>query len=232
MSAEFHCLKCASANVILSKKRGAYVCEDCGYVLPEAPVTPFRIFLSYGDDSNEELVRRITADLEKRGHDVWFDKNEIKFGDEWRRAITDGILQSNRVLSFLSKYSTRDPGVCLDEIAIAIGVKGGNIQTILVESEREVKPPPSISHIQWLDMHDWKERRAADEAAWEDWYQAKLAEIVAVVESDESRRFAGEIKTLEDLLKPTASDFTANARIRQSLEKTRQITNETYYNWN
>jgi hypothetical protein len=26
----------------------------------------------------------------------------------------------------LSKHSTRDPGVCLDEIAIAIGVKGGN----------------------------------------------------------------------------------------------------------
>jgi hypothetical protein len=123
------------------------------------------------------------------------------------------------VLSFLSKHSTRDPGVCLDEIAIALGAKGGNIQTILVESEREVKPPPSISHIQWLDMHDWKERRATGETAWEQWYQAKLAEIVAVVESDESRRFAGEIKTLEDLLKPTVSDFAADARIRQLLEK-------------
>ncbi len=178
-----------------------------------------RIFLSYGHDGNEYLIRRIKADLENRGHDVWFDKSEIKFGDEWRRAITDGILQSNRVLSFLSKHSTRDPGVCLDEIAIAIGVKGGNIQTILVESEREVNPPPSISHIQWLDMHDWQEHRATDESAWEPWYQAKLAALVAVVESDESRRFAGEIKTLEDLLKPTASDFASDARIRQLLEK-------------
>ena len=123
------------------------------------------------------------------------------------------------MLSFLSKHSTRDPGVCLDEIAIAIGAKGGNIQTVLLESEREVKPPPSISHLQWLDMHDWQERRAAGESAWEEWYQAKLAEIVTVVESDESRRFAGEIKTLEDLLKPIASDFAADARIRQLLEK-------------
>ena len=219
MPDEIHCPKCASANVVFSKKRGAYVCEDCGHVLPEAPVAPLRIFLSYGHDTNEDLVRRIYADLKKRGHDVWFDKNEIKFGDEWRHAITDGILQSNRVLSFLSKHSTRDPGVCLDEIAIAIGAKGGNIQTILVESEREVKLPPSISHLQWLDMHDWKERRAAGEAAWVPWYQAKLAEIVAVVESDESRRFAGEIKTLEELLKPTASDFAADARIRKLLEK-------------
>jgi hypothetical protein len=76
-----------------------------------------------------------------------------------------------------------------------------------------------ISHLQWLDMHDWKERRAAGEAAWEPWYQAKLAEIVAVVESDESRRFAGKIKTLEELLKPTVSDFAADARIRKLLEK-------------
>ena len=92
------------------------------------------------------------ADLKKCGHDVWFDKAEIKFGDDWRREITDGILKSNRVVSFLSKYSARDPGVCRDEIAIAIGVKGGNIQTILVESEAEVQPPVNIGHIQWLDM--------------------------------------------------------------------------------
>jgi hypothetical protein len=174
-----------------------------------------RIFLSYGHDANEELVRRIKADLEARGHDVWFDKSDIRFGDDWRRAITDGIVGSNRVLSFLSKYSTRDPGVCLDELAIAIGVKGGNIQTILVESETEVKPPPSIGHIQWLDMHDWKERRAANEAEWEEWYHSKLTEIVRVIESDESRRFAGEIETLNGYLKPISSDSRVSTLLRK-----------------
>lgn len=39
-----------------------------------------RIFLSYGHDANEDLVRRIKADLEERGHDVWFDRSEIKAG--------------------------------------------------------------------------------------------------------------------------------------------------------
>ncbi|MCX6875105.1 MAG: TIR domain-containing protein [Verrucomicrobia bacterium] len=150
---------------------------------------------------------------------MWFDKNDIKIGDEWQRAITDGITGSHRVLSFLSKHSTRDPGVCLDEIAIAIGVQGGNIQTILVESEAEVKPPASISHIQWLDMHDWQEWRASGEAAWEKWYQEKIAEIIRVVESDESRKFAGEIRTLEEYLKPVVSDFAADARIQKLLEK-------------
>jgi hypothetical protein len=103
--------------------------------------------------------------------------------------------------------------VCLDEIAIAIGTRGGNIQTILVESETEVNPPASISHIQWLDMHDWKERKESGSGippehpdSWESWYQAKLAEIIRVVESDESRRFAGEIETLAGHLKPIPSD--------------------------
>ena len=158
-------------------------------------------------------------------HDVWFDKSEDKgsAGDDWRRAITDGILNSHRVVSFLSKHSTRDPGVCRDEIAIAIGVKGGNIQTILVESETEVQPPVNIGHIQWLDMHDWKrgtvrtakDEPAAGDAQWEKWYQTQLAEIVRVVESDESRRFAGEIETLNGHLKPIKSD----ARIYELLRK-------------
>jgi transcription initiation factor TFIIIB Brf1 subunit/transcription initiation factor TFIIB len=47
MPSELRCPQCSSENVIFSKKRGAYVCEDCGHVLPEKPVSPMRIFLSY-----------------------------------------------------------------------------------------------------------------------------------------------------------------------------------------
>ncbi len=70
----------------------AYVCYACKREFrPASIVAPMRIFLSYGDDANEELVRRIKADLKEPGHDVWFDKSEIKFGDDWRRSITEGI---------------------------------------------------------------------------------------------------------------------------------------------
>jgi len=197
-------------------KNQSYICEDCNQeFVHEIKHKSLRIFLSYGHDKNEEIVRVIKADLEKRSHDVWFDKNDIKFGDDWRREITDGIMGSNRVLSFLSKHSSRDPGVCRDEIAIAIGVKGGNIQTILVEAEQEVQPPVNIGNIQWLDMHEWQQKKAANEAEWKHWYQAKFADIVRVVESDESRRFAGEIETLGKHLKPIKSD----ARIYELLRK-------------
>jgi hypothetical protein len=211
------CHECLSSDIKFFETRNRYSCNNCGssFSDQDQETRKLRIFLSYGHDNNEELVRLIKADLEQRGHDVWFDKDEIKAGDEWRRSITDGIIGSNRVLSFLSKHSTRDPGVCRDEIAIAIGVKGGNIQTILVESEQEVKPPVNIGHIQWLDMHDWQEKRTIGDAVWDPWYQAKLAEIIRVVESDESRRFAGEIDKLNDYLKPIKSD----ARIYSLLKK-------------
>jgi tetratricopeptide (TPR) repeat protein len=180
-------------------------CPKHGKVSLEKTAKPLRIFLSYGHDSNEELACSIYYDLKKRGHDVRIDKSKIKFGDDWRRKITDCIIDSHLVLSLLSKHSTRDPGVCLDEIALAVGTRGGNIQSILVESEKEVTPPQSISHIQWLDMHDWKEWKKLGTPAWEQWYEGKLKEIIRVVESEESVRFAGEIKTLEEYLKPVSS---------------------------
>jgi hypothetical protein len=180
-------------------------------------VEPMNIFLSYGHDDNADLVAMLKADLERRGHDVWFDKSEIKAGDDWRRRITDGIIKSPRIMSFLSKHSIRDPGVCLDEIRIAIGAKSGNIQTILVESEKEVEAPASISHIQWLDMTEWKQRFVAGGEFWKSWYQEKFAQIVRTLESKESRRFAGEIRTLEKFLKPISPDTRISQLMKNGL---------------
>lgn len=110
---EVKCPKCSSANVMFSLKRKVHVCEDCAHewTAGSKPFAPLRIFLSYGHDDNVALVRRFYADLKNRGHDVWFDKEQIKFGDDWRCAITG----SNKDLSFLSRHSSREPGVCLAE---------------------------------------------------------------------------------------------------------------------
>ena len=135
-------IKCPKCDQQPTQIGQFWICPKHGQISLEKPFSQLRIFLTYGHDNNEELVQQIKTDLEKRGHIVWFDKSEIKFGDDWRRSITEGITNSNKFLPFLSKYSTRDPGVCLDEIAITIGVKGGNMKSILVESEQEVKSPP------------------------------------------------------------------------------------------
>lgn len=207
---------CPTCSEPLTKVGAFLVCPKHG-LIPQTRKEQgaLRIFLSYGHDDNEELVRYISTDLEERGHDVWFDQSEIRFGDDWRREITKGILKSDRVLSFLSKHSTRDPGVCRDEISIALGVKGGDILTILVENENEVQPPVNIGHVQWLDMGEWKSLQTSARDKWKVWYKSKLDQIISVIESDESRRFAGEIEKLKKYLSP----INSNARISSLLNK-------------
>ena len=126
-----NCPNCASNNTYYSKKRQLCICEDCEHEFTgKTQITGLHLFFSYGHDANEPIVRRIQTDLEARGHSVWIDKTQIKAGDHWRRSITDGITDSSKVLAFLSCHSTRDPGVCLDELRIALCVKGHEIKTV------------------------------------------------------------------------------------------------------
>ena len=79
--------RCPSCSSPLTQVGNFRICGQHGQVSLQKPSGPMGIFLSYGHDANEELVGRIKADLEKRGHDVWFDESEIRFGDDWRRQI-------------------------------------------------------------------------------------------------------------------------------------------------
>ena len=175
-----------------------------------------RIFLSYGHDDNEPIVLRIKADLEKPengGHECWFDKSGIKAGDDWRRAITDGIKNSQSVLSFLSRHACREwqengqrkQGVCLDELAIAVGHRGAKLHTVLIENQNEpdqFNVPLFVNGIQYLDMHEWREKQDQGSLIYETWYAEKFAEIKRIVNSPENAKFSGEIENLSEQLQP------------------------------
>ena len=113
-----------------------------------------RVFLSYGHQppENAALVARIRDALERAGIATWIDEADIRQGDDWRRSIMQGLRESDWTLAFLSRHAVRDPGVCLDELAIATHVKGGAIATVLTEPD--VQPPALVSHVQWIDMSD------------------------------------------------------------------------------
>lgn len=118
------CPGCGSDNIYFSKKRQLFVCEDCELEFEEEnkKIPGKTIFFSYAHDENEWLVQKLKNDIEKLGHKIWIDRSEIKSGDDWRQSITEGIINSNGVISFLSKHSVRVPGVCLDELRIALSV--------------------------------------------------------------------------------------------------------------
>ena len=206
------CPFCSSENTYFSKKRKIFVCEDCDKTFSEQQLSNFakteshdgglELFFSYGHDRNRRLVERIKSDLEKRGHHVWIDKNEIKVGDHWRDSILNGILNASSVIAFLSEHSTRNPGVCLDELKIAVCVRGANIKTVLLEPENRIKPPATISDIQWLDMSRWYEIKKDSDIDFENWYKEKFAELCRVIESSESVELSGDIYSLKMYLSP------------------------------
>ena len=159
-----------------------------------------RVLLSYGhDDACRELVQRIYKDLEDRQWKPWLD-DSIPFGADWRGEISAEIQRSGHMLAFLSRHSTRKPGVCRQEIAIALGPGNCHVYTVLVEAPGQVTPPLIISHLQWLDMHKWQELKHTDQDKAEELYQRSLADILRVLE--ENRPFEGQIERLRQWLRP------------------------------
>ena len=108
----------------------------------EKTASPMKVFISYAH-AQSRVVEDIVSGLTARGHKVWFDRKDIGHGDDWRKEITDGLTSSNGVLSFLTKEAIREGGVCLDELGIAVGVKYGNIRTVLLEKEKDLQPIPA-----------------------------------------------------------------------------------------
>lgn len=116
-----------------------------------------RIFLSYGRDQFASLAVRLKRDLERCGHEVWFDLDRLKPGGDWERYIEDGFefvsqdAKQGRFVVLLTEHSVRRPnGYCLNELARACD---RNLAIVPVLVSR-VEPPLSICRIQWLDMRD------------------------------------------------------------------------------
>ena len=212
------CPSCGSGDTYFSKKRERWICEDCDSTF-SAPkeVRGQKLFFSYGHDKNSDIVLRLKRDLEARGHSVWLDTRQIRAGDDWKSAITAGIMDADRVVSFLSKHSVRAPGVCLDELRIALCTKSGSIQSVLLEAENEVAVPASLSSVQWLDMSAWRTKQEFDPQGFEEWYAARLQELCDVVESAESQAFAGDITSLRRSLNPRLSDSKERYLLSQPL---------------
>ncbi|ANH71333.1 tetratricopeptide repeat family protein [Ralstonia insidiosa] len=165
-----------------------------------------KIFLSYAHkvddnpDHTADLVEAIQQRLEAAGHEAWIDRQQLHPGKDWREGITRGIDESDRVLSFLSPRSVRDPGVCLDEIGIAMSHKHGAIATLLADKRVENKIPASVAHIQYLDVSDWSSQRERGPVAWGAWLDTTVKKILAIIAANEG--FAGEIQALQQILSP------------------------------
>ena len=99
------------------------------------------LFLSYGHESkNSRIIELILAELKKE-FIIWIDKRDIPDHEDWRREILKGISETDMTLGLLSKYSTRERGVCLDELGISISIPGRKLITVLLENQKRISLP-------------------------------------------------------------------------------------------
>ena len=174
-------------------------------IITEPAEESMTLFVSYAH--REALIcRLIVYALKARGHKVWFDELNIPHGSDWRSEILKGIERSSGVLSVLSRDAVKPGGVCLDELSIAVGVRGGNIRTVLIE--QDVTPPPTIMSRQWLDLTEWQKFRnlgATDESLLKNpefikWFGEKSHLLIEMLETRENREFEGQITTIKKAL--------------------------------
>lgn len=173
-----------------------------------------KIFFSYPRDENVTLVMQLKADIEKRGHTVWFDRDEIQFNDDWRERITKGIQESHLGVVFLSRHSTRKSGVCLNEIAIGIAEKGGADfwVSILLEPLDQAESSvclESITSRQCLNMEDWQKYNNEH-----GWYREKLNQIVSIIENPVDVTRSIEIGRLRSCLHPQDFSYELDKHLR------------------
>lgn len=176
-------------------------------ILKATPERSLNLFLSYGhEESTEWLVDEIKNFFEnERHHRVWRDKELIRNGADWRREIIEGINTSNNLLALLTDHAIgKEHAVCLDELRISVSIPGMNVISVLLEPEKDLEIPCTISRNQYIDMSDWKYKMNTPD--WDRYFNEKMLSLAEWVESEEHFQFQGEITTVKNILLPDISD--------------------------
>lgn len=209
------CPHCKSTDTIYKEKAQEWECNKCErrFELKQPSILksfsekakkPKNIFFSYGHDEHKELVIMFKDDLEQRGHSVWFDENCIGVWEDWKEKITRGIYDSEMAIAYMSKHSLRVPGVCHNEIAMALS-RFGVVYPVKLEEGIEDDIPVTIRNLQWPDLSQWQKIQAGKVAGedWDRWYEARLIELIDKIENEASE-FAWEAEALRKVLQPVA----------------------------
>ena len=212
------CIYCGSEDVIYRKFHHIWECQDCGESFDpderERMTEEINVFFSYAHDDEDfengaVVVDRLKQLIEEKSGGkikIWLDTYSIPRNKDWRELITGGIVESDRFVGFMSRKALRDPGVCRDELGIAVGSRYGIISCVLLEGERTLNPPAEFTERQWIDLSDWKKKRDEGKAEFERFLNDAADELIGILRDPETLRFNHEVKKLKESLGISAVD--------------------------
>jgi TIR domain len=115
-----------------------------------------KVFVSYAIEDRGK-VQELVSKLKRGGFDPWFDKADIKPGQDWEIEIQRAMLQSHAILLCLSPRSVKKEGFVQKELGIAREIAQrhpeGTIFLIPVKLE-EVEVPQSLRKLQWTSLFE------------------------------------------------------------------------------
>jgi hypothetical protein len=157
------------------------------------PWRKLKLFLSYGRDTFVEEVRALKVALEARGHQVWFDEEQLGIGLDWEDRIERGLEWCDRVVLTMTPHSVRRPdGYCLNELAKALERQKTIIPILLTDVPGGA--PTSICRIQYLDWRD-----AVPAAQKPDRFLVRMARLCEAIEQDKLDFEGGQQRMLRIL---------------------------------
>ena len=133
-------------------------------------------FIAYAVE-NKEFRDNISKQLSRFGVTTWVHTKDIKTGQNYEKAINDGIAQADNFILFLSKESI-DSDYCKKEIAIALKYNK-RIIPILTEALVAEDIPQSIRDLQYIDFSE-----VENNTDFKDVYQEKVARILSEINKE------------------------------------------------
>ena len=111
----------------------------------------FKVFVSHSS-KDKPIVDRIVSDLKAHGISVWYDKFEIKAGDNIVKKVNDGLKDSKYFLIILSPNALSSSWVT-EEMSFAVlqqvTFKGIVVIPVLIQ---DCEIPPLLKHRRYVDF--------------------------------------------------------------------------------
>lgn len=117
---------------------------------PNAERSP-TVFISYSHD-DKAYAERLIRDLQSAGHAIWIDVSRLKGGDQWIRAISEGIINSYAFVVLATHRALASQWV-RDEITWA-KLRGKPIIPVLLEDVVDNNDFFALASYQGVKFHD------------------------------------------------------------------------------
>src|SRR5262245_37893596 len=115
----------------------------------ETPMKQFDVFLSYKSDDHSWVESLKTA-LQVRGVRVWLDKDQIRPGDKFVRALEQGI-DTSRAVALVATPASISSGWVEDEYSRALSLSNQGQLQLIPLLLRRAKLPGFLSNRQCID---------------------------------------------------------------------------------